>query len=247
MSGMASATLGSDDPLWKSCANWLCRLQILPDNHRIILPDATMQDLAYALRDGVLLCHVASTLNPDSVDQKNVNQRPQMAQFLCMKNIRVFLTACRDFFQLKETDLFQVCTPFSVFMKSFWTCWAFQPQHLYHYTDFARVLHTLSKLSQCDTAQYNKPDISGFPMRYRSSPVLARKDQQEEEIYRWENKGNKWWARKKSGKSVLILATKFVPSIWRIFWTFSKIQFRNLLIYFILPFTYFLSYVSFDI
>ena len=119
MSGMASATLGSDDPLWKSCANWLCRLQILPDNHRIILPDATMQDLAYALRDGVLLCHVASTLNPDSVDQKNVNQRPQMAQFLCMKNIRVFLTACRDFFQLKETDLFQVCTPFSVFMELF--------------------------------------------------------------------------------------------------------------------------------
>ena len=102
------AMMGSDDPLWKSCANWLCRLQILPDNHRIILPDATMQDLAYALRDGVLLCHVASSLNPDSLDQKNVNQRPQMAQFLCLKNIRIFLTACKDFFKLKETDLFQV-------------------------------------------------------------------------------------------------------------------------------------------
>ena len=67
-----------------------------------------MQDLAYALRDGVLLCHVASSFDPESVDQKNVNHRPQMAQFLCMKNIRIFLTACRDFFKLKETDLFQV-------------------------------------------------------------------------------------------------------------------------------------------
>ena len=160
-----SMSLGCDDPLWKSCANWLCRLQILPDNHRILMPDATMQDLAYTIRDGVLLCHVASSLAPSSLDQKNVNQRPQMAQFLCIKNIRVFLTACRDFFKLKETDLFE-------------------PNMLYHYTDFARVLHTLSKLSHCEVAQFSKPDVSGFPMRYRSSPVLTRKDQQEEEIYR---------------------------------------------------------------
>ena len=63
--------------------------------------------LAYALRDGVLLCHVASTICPEAIDQRNVNQRPQFAQFLCLKNIRVFLTACRDGFNLAETDLFQ--------------------------------------------------------------------------------------------------------------------------------------------
>ena len=63
--------------------------------------------LAYALRDGVLLCHVASTICPDAIDQRNVNQRPQLAQFLCLKNIRAFLAACRDGFHLAETDLFQ--------------------------------------------------------------------------------------------------------------------------------------------
>ena len=97
----------SQQPLWKDCADWLCRLEVLPDNHRILLPDATINDLAYALRDGVLLCHVASTICPEAIDQRSVNQRPQLAQFLCLKNIRVFLTACRDGFGLPETDLFQ--------------------------------------------------------------------------------------------------------------------------------------------
>ena len=94
-------------PLWKSCADWLCRLEVLPDNHRVLRSDASIHDLAYALRDGVLLCHVASTICPDAIDQRNVNQRPQLAQFLCLKNIRAFLAACRDGFHLAETDLFQ--------------------------------------------------------------------------------------------------------------------------------------------
>ena len=83
--------MNDGDPLWKSCANWLYQLEILPDNHRILWPDATMRDLAYALRDGVLLCHVASTIFPGSIDNKSVNQRPQMAQFLSLKNIKIFL------------------------------------------------------------------------------------------------------------------------------------------------------------
>ena len=99
--------MDDSQPLWKDCADWLCRLEVLPDNHRILLPDATINDLAYTLRDGVLLCHVASTICPEAIDQRSVNQRPQLAQFLCLKNIRVFLTACRDGFGLPETDLFQ--------------------------------------------------------------------------------------------------------------------------------------------
>ena len=118
-----------DDPLWKQCASWLCRLSVLPSNHKITWKDATIQDLAYTLRDGVslkteaksktteqgtrfipqvLLCHVASTLNPGSVDMRAVNQRPQSARFLCLKNIRIFLHACLSIFEVKETDLFQV-------------------------------------------------------------------------------------------------------------------------------------------
>ncbi len=74
--------------LWKQCASWLCRLEVLPRNHLITWPEATIQDLAYALRDGVLLCHVAATIDAAAVDMRTVNQRPQMAQFLCLKNIR---------------------------------------------------------------------------------------------------------------------------------------------------------------
>ena len=36
----------------------------------------------------MLLCHVANAIDPAAVDMKKVNQRPQMAQFLCLKNIR---------------------------------------------------------------------------------------------------------------------------------------------------------------
>ena len=74
--------------LWRQCAGWLLRLEVLPENHRVVWPDATIEDVAYTLRDGVLLCHVANAIDPAAVDMKKVNQRPQMAQFLCLKNIR---------------------------------------------------------------------------------------------------------------------------------------------------------------
>ena len=43
------------------------------------------QDLAYALRDGVLLCHLVHTIDGSTLDMKLVNQRPSLAQFLCLK------------------------------------------------------------------------------------------------------------------------------------------------------------------
>ena len=39
----------------------------------------SIQDLAYTLRDGVVLCHIAAALDPASVNMKNVNQRPQVS------------------------------------------------------------------------------------------------------------------------------------------------------------------------
>ncbi len=143
--------------LWKQCADWLCRLEVLPGNHRITWPDATIQDLAYTLRDGVLLCHIADSLDPNSVDMRVINQRPQMAQFLCLKNIRHFLHACSASFGLRETDLFQAGM-------------------LYDYTDFARVLHTLSKLSNC--AKARQKGVPCFPQ------TAKEPSQAEEEIYR---------------------------------------------------------------
>ena len=125
--------------LWKQCGDWLVRLGVLPSNHRylkilpvfwvriitqdcfrITWPDATVQDLAYALRDGVLLCHLVHSIDPDTVDMKQVNQRPSLAQFLCLKNIRLFLSTLTRSFEMSETDLFQ-------------------PSMLYDYSDFAQV------------------------------------------------------------------------------------------------------------
>ena len=144
------------DHLWKQCVDWLCRLEVLPANHRIAWPDATIQDLAYTLRDGVLLCHIAATLDPTSIDPRNVNQRPQMAQFLCLKNIRAFLHACSGVFGIKETDLFT-------------------PSMLYDYSDFARVLHTLSRLSN---SHKGRTRISGFPVQAGSLNAASQDEDQ---------------------------------------------------------------------
>lgn len=142
---------------------------MLPTNHRIVWPDADIQDLAYTLRDGVLLCYIANTVDPAAVDMRMVNQRPQMAQFLCLKNIRIFLGACTSVFGLRETDLFQ-------------------PGMLYDYSDFARVLHTLSKLSNCPKAKAR--GIQGFPQGTSAAGAgladdgAAALSQDEEQIYR---------------------------------------------------------------
>ena len=143
--------------LWKQCGDWLVRLSVLPANHRITWPDATVQDLAYALRDGVLLCHLLHTVDSSTIEMKLVNQRPALAQFLCLKNIRLFLAALMKSFDMSETDLFQ-------------------PSMLYDYSDFAQVLHTLSRLSQ--TPRATAQGQHGFPTN-KNSP-----SQDEEQIYR---------------------------------------------------------------
>ena len=144
--------------LWKQCARWLCDLEVLPSDHRIVQPDTKFEDLAYTLRDGVVLCHILATIDPNCINLKDVNQRPQMARFLCLKNIRIFLSTCQTHFNLKESDLFE-------------------PSMLYDYTDFERVLTTLSRFSKCSKVkQLSK--TTGFPLRN-----TIHKDPSEEQIY----------------------------------------------------------------
>lgn len=142
--------------MWRSCADWLCALEVLPNNHRVMSPDATFQDLAYTLRDGVLLCHIALTIDEKSIDARAINHRPQMAQFLCLKNIRLFIAAAKNTFGLKDSQLFE-------------------PSMLYDFSDFAKVLTTLSILSQCSKVTAAKPHIDSW------SPQLIVEDNEEEE------------------------------------------------------------------
>ncbi|XP_046693328.1 proto-oncogene vav-like [Silurus meridionalis] len=119
--------------LWRQCASWLIQCRVLPENHRVTWDSAQVCDLAQALRDGVLLCHLLNNLLPHSVNLREINLRPQMSQFLCLKNIRTFLIACHERFGMKKSDLFEAFDLFDV-------------------RDFAKVIETLSILSQTSVA-----------------------------------------------------------------------------------------------
>uniref|UniRef100_A0A8D2Q5D5 Vav guanine nucleotide exchange factor 1 n=1 Tax=Varanus komodoensis TaxID=61221 RepID=A0A8D2Q5D5_VARKO len=120
--------------LWKQCAHWLIQCRVLPTNHRVTLEGAQVCDLAQALRDGVLLCQLLNNLIPHAVNLREINLRPQMSQFLCLKNIRTFLATCCEKFGLRKSDLFEVFDLFDV-------------------KDFAKVIETLSILSWTQVAQ----------------------------------------------------------------------------------------------
>nr|XP_014346218.1 PREDICTED: guanine nucleotide exchange factor VAV2 [Latimeria chalumnae] len=157
---------------WRQCGRWLIDCKVLPPNHRVVWPSAVVFDLAQALRDGVLLCQLLHNLSPGSVDHKDINFRPQMSQFLCLKNIRTFLKICHDKFGLKNSELFD-------------------PFDLFDVRDFGKVISALSRLSHHSIAQTK--GVRPFPSEdttendddvYRSLEELADEhDLGEDDIY----------------------------------------------------------------
>ncbi|XP_078143763.1 guanine nucleotide exchange factor VAV3-like isoform X2 [Centroberyx gerrardi] len=119
---------------WRQCALWLISCNVLPANHRVTADMAQVFDLAQTLRDGVLLCQLLNNLRPHTINLKEINLRPQMSQFLCLKNIRTFLTSCCEVFGMKKSELFEAFDLFDV-------------------RDFGKVMDTLSKLSYTSIAQ----------------------------------------------------------------------------------------------
>ena len=79
-SGFNFRIMASGSESWKECANWLTRCDVLRQDHKANWPEASCSDLAYTLRDGVLLCNLLTTLDPGCIDMKDINQKPQMAQ-----------------------------------------------------------------------------------------------------------------------------------------------------------------------
>ncbi|KAK1885836.1 Proto-oncovav [Dissostichus eleginoides] len=94
--------------MWRQCAMWLIECRVLPENHRVTWEGAQ------ALRDGVLLCQLLNNLMPQAVNLREINLRPQMSQFLCLKNIRMFLGVCQEKFDLKKSELFEAFDLFDV-------------------------------------------------------------------------------------------------------------------------------------
>uniref|UniRef100_A0A8D1BZ37 Guanine nucleotide exchange factor VAV2 n=1 Tax=Sus scrofa TaxID=9823 RepID=A0A8D1BZ37_PIG len=156
---------------WRQCGRWLIDCKVLPPNHRVVWPSAVVFDLAQALRDGVLLCQLLHNLSPGSIDLKDINFRPQMSQFLCLKNIRTFLKVCHDKFGLRNSELFD-------------------PFDLFDVRDFGKVISAVSRLSLHNLAQ-NK-GIRPFPSEetaesdddvYRSLEELADEHDLGEDVY----------------------------------------------------------------
>lgn len=65
---------------WRQCAHWLVAARVLPAGHRASSPGGQVWDLAQALRDGVLLCHLLNALLPRAVPPHDICPRPQMSQ-----------------------------------------------------------------------------------------------------------------------------------------------------------------------
>ncbi|XP_074207044.1 proto-oncogene vav [Camelus bactrianus] len=133
--------------LWRQCTHWLIQCRVLPPSHRVTWDGAQVCELAQALRDGVLLCQLLNNLLPHAINLREVNLRPQMSQFLCLKNIRTFLSTCYEKFGLKRSELFEAFDLFDV-------------------QDFGKVIYTLSALSWTTIAQ-NK-GIMPFPTEEES-------------------------------------------------------------------------------
>lgn len=123
---------------------WLIDCRVLPENHRVTWDGAKVCDLAQALRDGVLLCQLLNNLLPQAVNLREINLRPQMSQFLCLKNIRTFLGVCQQKFHLKKSELFEAFDLFDV-------------------RDFAKVIDTLSILSHLSIATTQGRRLQPFP------------------------------------------------------------------------------------
>ena len=63
---------------WRGCAKWLEQCKVLRTD--AYPPDAQVVHFAHSLRDGVLLCHLITRLDPEALDFRDVCLRPQMAQ-----------------------------------------------------------------------------------------------------------------------------------------------------------------------
>jgi guanine nucleotide exchange factor VAV len=106
----------STEQLWYQCGLWLQSLKAFPPG----TADAatrSLRDLTLALRDGVVICAAAAVIDPAAVDMRRVSTgaSTKATQFLCLKNINVFLDACEKCFGLNRQELFEVSASIEIF------------------------------------------------------------------------------------------------------------------------------------
>lgn len=119
---------------WEMAKEWIRSTNIVPMNGKAFEQSIDLFDFAHSLRDGVILCQVANQLKPGSVRDVSTVSNIQMHAFLCLRNIRAFLSACSNAFKLDPKNLFS-------------------PNDLYDVSNFQAVIHTLSLLSHTHEAK----------------------------------------------------------------------------------------------
>lgn len=72
--------MDSVETYWTYCIDWLIQCKVIRSDFKVSFGNSTAKELAIALRDGVLLCHLVCLLDSDSLDSSDFIRRPQMAQ-----------------------------------------------------------------------------------------------------------------------------------------------------------------------
>lgn len=145
------------EPMWLQCLHWLKRLGLVPSDHKLFHPNATPDQLASLLRDGVILCLILNKLKPDTIDiLRDVKLRPQNSQYLCYANILLFQQKCQSEFKLRKSDI----------------CGC---EQVYNMEKFDETLRTLSILSRSEIARQFSGQ-NGFPQKSFSAAMLREEE-----------------------------------------------------------------------
>ena len=76
----------------------------------------TLRNLAYGIRDGVILCNLLDALYPGSIDLSQIVHRTQ-SRHACIKNINTFLAFCKSKFHLTDESLFQADMLYDLYIE----------------------------------------------------------------------------------------------------------------------------------
>ena len=146
------------DTEWKNARQWIISTGVSMDNKSMQYSE-NLLEFAESLRDGIILCAIANLMKPECVKYMKKVKKIEQNEFLCKRNIDLFLRACRETFHIDEKHLFQT-------------------NDLYHLVNFKAVLSTLIVLSK-------KREATDF---LRWTPILSQKKkavnhEADEELY----------------------------------------------------------------
>lgn len=155
---------------WKNARQWIISTGVESMDNRSIQFSEDLLEFAESLRDGVILCDIANMLKRNTITHSKKVNNPVQHEFLCKRNIDMFLRACENTFHIDSKHLFT-------------------SSELYLVSNFKAVIATLSALSnttEATTIRRWTPFAVGSRKSKKSSgssSSTAQQQQQEEDLY----------------------------------------------------------------